>query len=494
MTRVARFASHVGAVLVVLIAAACTVGPQYRGPPPVATATIQAASFRRATPEAVSGVPTVAEWWEALQDPDLTATIRQALQNSPNIKLAEARVRESRASLREKRLDRAPKSSASAAYIHAGLPNGFASSLSSFDLYSLNFDASWEVDLFGGTRRAIEVAATEAAAVEADLADAQVQLAAETAHAYFDLRDAQQRLELVRASAEIEKRMLSLTEQRRARGVASDLDVERVRTQLEGTQAKMIPLDASIDESLDQLAVLTGQPPGALDATLETLRPLPSLPATVAVADPAALLQQRPDIRAAERRLASGNARIGQRMAGWFPKLTLLGDLGFSSPDPGKVVGSDTLTWLALPTLQWNMPDFGRVRAQVRQADAQYDEAQAQYMGTVLGALRDAETALSRYAHQRQAAVALRNVESSASRSATLTEQRYRAGTCAALDWLDAERTRYAAEQDRVAADAQLLNDYVALQKALGLGWRPVQLARNQGVGPGGRPVQLTRN
>jgi outer membrane protein TolC len=191
------------------------------------------------------------------------------------------------------------------------------------------------------------------------------------------------------------------------------------------------------------------------------------------VGDPAGLLRQRPDIRAAEWRLVSANAQIGERIADWFPKLTLLGDLGFSASDPGHLVRSSNFLWVGAPMLQWNGLDFGRTRARVDQARAGYEEAEAKYESTVLGALRDANIALSRYGHQRDNVLSLRNVEASASHAADLTQQRYRAGTTSALDWLDAERTRFTAEQNRIAGDAELLKDYIALQKSLGLGWQP---------------------
>jgi NodT family efflux transporter outer membrane factor (OMF) lipoprotein len=451
--------------------AGCTVGPNYRGAPQVAPNAAQAVAFSRAPKDAVSTAPAVAAWWAAIGDPELSALIETALAQSPDIRAAQARLRQSRAGLREQQRDALPKGNASALYLHAHLPS--SSGIGSINLYDLGFDASWEADLFGGTRRAIEAASAEAGAVEADLADAHVQLAAEVAQAYVDLRDRQQRVALVRQSADLEQQTLTLTQQRRARGVASDLDIERINSQVENTRSTIIPLDAQIIETLDQLALLTGREPGALDAGLGAAGPLPALPATLAVGDPAALLRQRPDIRAAEWRLVSQNAQIGEREADWFPKLTLLGDLGFSSSDPGHLVRKDSFTWIGLPRLQWNAMDFGRTKARVDQAKAGREEAEAKYESTVLGALRDAEVSLSRYGHQRDYVVSLQRVEASASRAAALTEQRYRAGTSSALDWLDAERTRFSAQQSRIAGEAQLIKDYVALQKSLGLGWQP---------------------
>jgi NodT family efflux transporter outer membrane factor (OMF) lipoprotein len=449
----------------------CTLGPDYRGAPAVAPNASHATSFSRAPKDITSAPPAAATWWQSLNDPQLNQLIETALVNSPDIRAAQARLRQSRAGLREQQRNELPKSSGSAAYLHAHLPSS-SLGIGSIGLYDVGFDATWEVDLFGGTRRAIEAASAEASAVDADLADTHVQLSAEIAQAYVDLRDQQQRIALVRESAELEEQILTLTQQRRAQGVASDLDVERIRTQVENTRGTLIPLDAQITESLDQLATLTGQEPGSLDAELAASGPLPTLPATIAVGDPAALLRQRPDIRAAQWRLVSTNAQIGEHEADWFPKLTLIGDLSFSATEPGHLFRSDNFTWIGAPLLQWNALDFGRTKAKVDQAKAGFDEAEAKYESTVLGALRDANVALSRYGHQRDNVVSLRNVEASATRAATLTQQRYRAGTSSGLDWLDAERTRFSAQQNRIAGDADLIKDYVALQKSLGLGWQ----------------------
>jgi NodT family efflux transporter outer membrane factor (OMF) lipoprotein len=448
----------------------CTLGPNYRGAPTVAPIAAHAGSFNRAPKDVTAAVPAAAAWWKSLDDPQLDRLIEAALADSPDIRAAQARLRQSRAELHGQQSKELPTTSASAAYLHAHLPSSTLN-IGSASLYDVGFDATWEVDLFGGTRRAIEAASAEASAVDADLADTHVQLSAEVAQAYIDLRDGQQRIALVRDSVELEERILTLTQQRRAQGVASDLDVERIRTQVENTRETLIPLDAQITESLDQLAVLTGREPGALDAELTAAGPLPALPATVAVGDPAALLRKRPDIRAAEWRLVSANAQIGEHEADWFPKLTLIGDLGFTASDPGHLLRSNNFTWVGAPLLQWNGLDFGRTKAKVDQAKAGFDEAEAKYESTVLSALRDANVALSRYGHQRDNVVSLRTVETSAIRAATLTQQRYRAGTSSALDWLDAERTRFSAQQNRIAGDADLIKDYVALQKSLGLGW-----------------------
>lgn len=491
--RSSRFIAASCTAIALAALSACTVGPDYRGAPAVAADAFQASAFVRApSTGVVATAPTASAWWHALGDAQLDALIEAALAHNPNVHVAQARLREARAQLVGERANELPKVSVDAAAVRMRSPdlsaltsggsgNGSGSGKGGssstgrgpLQLYTAGLDASWEIDLFGGTRRSIEAASDEADALDADLADTQVSLAAEVAQAYIDLRDRQQRLVLARKSAELQQQMLTLTEQRRAHGTAADVDVERLAGQVQTTRAALVPLDEQVEESLDRLAVLTGRAPGALDAQLAAVRPLPAMPATVEVGDPAALLRQRPDIRAAERRLASSNAQIGEHIADYFPKVSLLGSLGFTAADPGHLVRKANFSWLGVPYLQWNVLDFGRVAANVRSARASRDEASAHYEHAVLAALEDANSALSRYGHQREHVVRLEQVDASAQRASTLMRQRYAAGVATAIDLLDTERTQFSAQQDVIAGRAQLLEDFVQLQKSLGLGWQP---------------------
>ncbi|GAB2592098.1 efflux transporter outer membrane subunit [Dyella jejuensis] len=471
----------------------CTVGPDYRGAPSVAGG--GANTFVRAPDTGIVAAHAPSTWWIALGDPKLDALIVQAMAHNQDLRAAQARLRESRAQLQQQQAAALPKVSTDAAALRMREPDlsGLQSLQSDtspgtqpgqpssgtnasqgrgpLQFYSAGFDASWEIDLFGGTRRAIEAASAQADAVDADLADTQVSLAAEVAQAYINLRDQQQRLALANRSAELEQQTLALIRQRRARGVVTDADVERQATQVENTRATLIPLDEQITESLDQLAVLTGQPPGALDQQLSTPAPLPVLPVSVPIDNPATLLRQRPDIRAAERRLAASNAQIGERTADLFPKVTMLGFIGSNAADPGHLARKSALTWLGAPYLQWDILDFGRTRGGIRQAEASRDEATARYTQTVLAALQDANSALSRYGHQRERVARLQQIQASADRSAALMRQRYDAGASSLIDLLDTQRGQFSAQQNLVEGKADLLKDYVSLQKSLGLGW-----------------------
>lgn len=476
-----------------LLLGACTVGPNYAGPPKgVGSAATPPAGFVRADNTLATTAPAVADWWTTLNDPMLDWLEERALASNPNVAVAQARLKQARSSLRLERANQAPNANASATYLHANLPelnlgggeqggaNGGASGGSAngsgggtnIDFFNLGFDASWEIDLFGGRRRTVEAARASAAAAEANVADAQVSLSADVAQAYIGLRDAQQRLILARDASRMQRDTLNLTLQRFNNGTASQLEVERLRNQVESTDAQILPLSSSVETYLNALAILIGEAPGTLDQRLAQAAPVPLPPAQVAIGDPTALLQRRPDIRAAERNLAVQTARIGVAEAAKFPRLNLMGIIGIGGTSLDALTDLDNLVTLGAPMLQWNVLNFGRANARVGQAEGARDEAEAQYRGAVLLALRDAEDSLSRFRARRNTVATLARAKASADRSAVLMQQRYRAGAATLIDTLDAERQRVSAQQSLSQAVAGLTNDYVALQKALGLGWR----------------------
>lgn len=460
-----------------LLAAGCTVGPDYKGPQ-AAGAVAPPAGFARGTTGTVAAAPALADWWTALGDPMLDDLERRALAGSPNVQVAQARVAQARASLRQERANALPSANAQATYLHAQLPGldlgkgGGGGGSTAVDFYNLGFDASWEIDLFGGQRRKQQAAAAQLGAAEAQVADAQVSLTADVAQAYVGLRDRQRRLVQAQDAAAKQRSILTLTQQRLDRGAASVLEVERMRTAVEQSDVALVPLTAERDAYLNALAVLVGEAPGSLDAALATPRAVPLPPAQVAVGDPAELLRRRPDVRAAERQLAAKTAQVGVAEAARFPRISFMGLIGIGGTTPGDMFDLDKIAAIAAPRLSWSFLDFGRNAARVGQAQGARDEAAAQYRGAVLGALRDAEDALSRYAARRQTVASAARSKASADRAADLMAQRYRAGVARMTDLLDTERQRVAADQSLTQATAAMTTDYIALQKALGLGWQ----------------------
>jgi outer membrane protein, multidrug efflux system len=469
----------------------CLVGPNYHGAP----ATPTGAAFQRGDGATANADPT-ARWWTALGDPELDHLIDLTLNTNPGVDVARARVREARANLRLQTAAGLPTTGASAAYLRTAnvstllgssesgstsssgtsgsgtaAQSGSSGSSGALNLYAVGFDATWELDFFGGNRRAVEGASAAVTATEANVADAIVTLTAEVAQSYVQLCDARQRLALTQQNIDIETHLVELMKLRRAGGTATDLDVVRVTNQLDTTRATMPAIKAAITEQLNRLAALTARAPGALDAELANAGPVPAPPATTNIGNPAALLRRRPDIRVAERQLAQNTAAIGQSVAAEFPKVTLLGTVGFAATHPQDLFNGSNFTYLAGPALQWTPWDFGRNRARVAQSNAARDEADANYRQTVLNALADAETALARYGQQRDSVSDLGRARASAEESYRLTEIRLRGGTAATTDVLDADTRRNQADLSYQQGLAELTQDYVALQKSLGLGW-----------------------
>lgn len=459
--------------------AGCAVGPDYKDPPASVAATLP--RFARAESATIS-TPGAAKWWLALNDSQLTSLIDRALAQSPSVAIAEARIRAAAAQLRQVRAAGLPHASASAVYLHAELPGvGIANqdeggsarssaSSSNLDFYTLGLNASWEPDIFG-RGRTLEKAKASVGREFANLADAQVSLAAQVAQAYVNLRDAQERARLSGQSITLRQRSVSLTRQRYAAGTASGLDLERLQHQLENDQAEDATLQAAAADYLDQLAVLVGREPGSLDSSLGLTDAVPLPPDIVPVGDPARLIAHRPDVRAAERALAVSTAQIGVDKAKLLPAVRFMGLLGLGGREPGDVFDLSKLTTLIAPQLNWNALDFGKARTVVRQSEAGRDEAEARYRKAVLDALDDAETSLARFAVARQRYGRLLQAQASAQRSVALNQQRVAAGTSSVIDQIDVERQRLQAMITVSQARAQMANSYVAVQKALGLGW-----------------------
>jgi len=467
--------------LSLLALAACTAGPDYRGPE-MAKPVSPGAQFVRASDDSRTEAPAAAAWWRALGDPVLDALETRALAANPGVAVAQARVKQARASLRSERANALPSANASALFVHATLPgvdlgNSDESDQSggggqSLNFYNLGFDASWEVDLWGGKRRGVEAARAQFEAAQANVADAQVSLTAEIAQAYVNLRDRQQRIALAQEALARQREMLRLTEQRHARGTASALELEQQRNLVEQGDAALLPLGAERDAYLNALATLAGEAPGALDAMLTAPAAVPLPPTEVAVGDPAALLKRRPDVRAAERQFAAATAKIGVAEAARFPSLSFMGLIGIGGTNPGDLVDFDQLAAIAMPRLSWSFLDFGRNAARAEQAKGAQDEAAAQYRQIVLNALRDSEDALSRFGARRLSVASAARSKASVDRTAALMRQRFEAGTATRIQLLDAERQSLSAAQTLSQGMAAMTADYIALQKALGLGWR----------------------
>ena len=441
--------------------AACAVGPDYRVPETAAT------PFVAAQDAGVAEQPFEAAWWEQFQDPVLDGLIERALTDDLDLKIALARVEESRAFFGAARRQRWPGVTAEIARTESKQQQPlFTTDRIETESYDAGFATLWELDLFGRVRRGVQAAGAEADAAVADLRDAQVLVAAEVARNYVELRGAQKRLAVARTNLGYQQETLELTRVRLELGRGSELDVASAEARRAATEATIPPLVAAEIVAANRLAVLLGERPGALTAELTFREVAPHL-TTLAVDSPAALLQRRPDIRAAERDLAAATARIGVAKADLFPRLTLSGFFGFVAGDADQLGESASRAWSVSPVLSWAGFERGTY-ANVVVAEAREQAALASYELTVLRALEETENALVAYREDQQRLVKLVEQARESSRAAAIARVRYREGAADFLALLDAERTELSAEDAVAEAEAGVFTSVIAVYKALG--------------------------
>jgi NodT family efflux transporter outer membrane factor (OMF) lipoprotein len=459
--------------LAVLALSACaTPGSERHALPVTAPEAAARGHFLRA-PDAATPAPPAARWWTALGDPVLDDLEARALAGSPDLAAAQARIDTARAGFTLARGALAPSVAVSGLAGELSLPGTLLSRNGrlSEQIYADNAQASWELDLFGANHRRADAARERAAAAQASAADVAVSLSAQVARVYLALRAEQANAALLAHQVEDDRRLLSLMQQRVAGGTASAQTVDSARSALAQSESDLAGSGAQITALADQLAVLVGREPGALEDLVAKPAALPQIPAAVAVGDPARLLRHRPDIRAAERQLAASEADLGARIADRFPSVSFTGLLGLGGTSVAQALDPATLIGLVLPQIKWNLFDGGRAKAQVRAARGSRDEAEANYRARVLDALGDAEGALTRFGAARVALGKAIEAHDAAAHLAELQKLRANAGTLSQADALAAERQALRAQLAVVAAQAQMTADFVAVHKALGLGW-----------------------
>jgi len=452
------------AMATILLAGCVTVGPDYQAP------LQEDVSLRGTAAPVYSTEAPVATWWAQFDDPVLEQLVHRALSGNLDLRVAVARVQQARAVFSERRLDQAPHVTAGGAYDRRMQPEPTAGGERVFsDSYQLGFDAGWELDLFGRQRRAAEAARADLDAEWANLADAQVLVAAEVARNYFELRGAQKRIAVAEQTLENLRDTQQLTQTRWELGAGSELEVQSSRARLKAIEADIPLLEVASTQSRHRLAVLLGQRPDALD-TLLVPRAVPAFAKALPLGDTRELLRQRADVRVAERRLAAATARIGVATADLFPRLSLTGFVGFLGGDASGLINGNNKAWSLTPSLSWAAFDFGSVRARLKATRAEADGVAAQYEQAVLLALEDTENALTRYAKQQARLGIVAEQAQAARRAGSLAEIRYREGSEDFLTLLDAQRTQLAADDALAAAEAEVNVSVVAVYKALG-GW-----------------------
>jgi NodT family efflux transporter outer membrane factor (OMF) lipoprotein len=460
--------------------AACTaVGPDYQPPTPVAMTDWSRLGADDPSVSRAESSGDLSQWWQRFDDPLLSELVEEALQASPDLRSAQARLREARARREIAGSARYPGVTAggSASTSRSSEETGSGDTR---DFFSVGFDASWELDVFGGVRRGVEAADADLESAEASLDDTRVSLAAEAALGYVDVRTQQSLLDIARANLESQSETLQLTEWRAQAGLVSSQDVEQARSSREQTRAQIPALEISLAEAENSLDILLGRVPGTLRPRLVAGGGLPAVPGQIAVGIPADTLRQRPDVRAAERSLAAETARVGVAEAARYPAFNLSGSIGLEALSLGALGDSGAGTAALLAGFTAPIFDAGRLRAQVDIQDAVRERALVAYEQTVLTALQEVENALVAIARNRERGEALANAVDSVRNAAQLARQRYSAGLIDFQSVLDSERSVLLLEESLAINQANAVRALIRLYKALGGGWSPQAEAPSQ--------------
>lgn len=454
------------ALFAALVLAGCaSVGPDYHAPKE-APVTLQGVD-----PAHQTTADFQAQWWKQFGDPTLDTLIQRAAANAPDLKIAVARLNQARAALGTAKSQQIPDIETGIDYSRArGQQPGFTDQRTTVTTYQAGFDASWELDLFGGIRRQVEAARADAAAGEASLHDAQVTLFAEVARNYFDLRGTQLRIDVAKRDIANQQDSLKVISARVEVGTGAEQDLASAKARLAAVEAQLPVLETQSQADQFRIAVLLGVRPGELDVDLSPTSFKP-IDVSLAIGGADTVLARRPDIRVAERELAAANARIGVAKADWFPHISLGGFIGFLSGRSNDFGGADTRAFSIAPSIAWSGLNVQRVNSGVKGAKARAEEARANYDRTVLTALEDVDNSLVGFNQQRVRVEKLIVQAKESRRAAELAKLRYDAGRTDYLELLDAERTQLSAEDQLAEAEAAINVRAVQLYKALGGGW-----------------------
>jgi len=454
----------------------CTVGPDYDEPK---TATPAQWSAPMAGGE-TNLAPSLAGWWKSFNDPQLDSLIERAEKTNHDLRIAGARVREARAFHDIAASKLGPTLDAGGTYARQNqsknqpvlgdlpMPPGVHFEN---NVYQVGFDASWEIDVFGGKRRTVEAGNAEVGAVEFGRRNVLVTLLGEVARNYVELRGCQRRLEIANKNLKTQEEALAIAEDRFKNGLTSDMDVQQATALLANTRSVVPLLETGIQASIHRLGVLLGQPPGALLAELSQPAPIPAAPPQVPAGLPSDLLRRRPDIQQAERKLAAATALIGVATADLFPKFSLTGLAGFESTSASDWFKGDSKFWSLGPTVQWRIFDAGRIRANIRVQNARQEQALAVYEETVLLSFEEVENSLVAYAKEQIRRRSIEDAVEASQNSLRMANQLYSSGLASFINVLDAERALYQAEDALVQSDKAVTQNLIGLYKALGGGW-----------------------
>lgn len=457
-----------GAALALACLGCAAVGPDYVKPADTAPQ-----AWSTALDESLKAqeapVEELALWWRGLNDPLLDGLINKAVQGNLDHKETLARLRQARA-------QRAVAAAGLFPALNAGgsgtkSKQGGSSEVSAS--YKAALDAGWEIDLFGGQRRSAQAAEADVQAAQEDVNAVMVSMCAEVALNYIDLRTTQARIAAAQANIAILEQSLNLEQVRFSAGLSDALAVQQALAILESTRAQIPSLNASLEASMNALAVLLGQTPGALTKALAVTLPIPEVPRRLLVGVPADAVRNRPDVRKAERELAAQTARVGAATADLYPKLTLTGSLGTMALSSGDLFTAGSRFYTYGPTISFPVFKAGSLRAAVKVQSALQEQALYRYEASVLTALEEAENALSAYVKEQARRDGLIRAVQAAREAQALSQDKYVAGLASFETVLDAQKTLTGLEDGLAQSTGTVAGNLVRVYKALGGGWTP---------------------
>ncbi|UEP26059.1 efflux transporter outer membrane subunit [Burkholderia ambifaria] len=470
----------VAAVLVAVLLTGCAVGPDYVRPEVAMPQRFQgqaAVDQRHAAADA-----DLATWWTGFGDPQLTRYVTLALAQNLDLAQAAARVAQARAGLSAANAALLPSGEVSGqaarVYQSAETPLGrVLNSAPGFDRhgsdYEADFNASWELDVFGGLRRGREAALADYQASEAGAVATRLAVAAQTADIYITIRGLQGRLKVARHQVQTEQDLLSTISLLYGKGLAAELQVRQAEGALAQVRATVPVLEAALDTAMNALDVMLGSQPGTHRAELLDGGDVPVAPRIAATGTPGELLRRRPDLIVAERRVAAANARIGVAVAEYYPKFSLSGLIGSATTmGAGNLFTGGANQAAGVLGLRWRLFDFGRINAQIAQAKGQDAEMLAAYRLAALHATEDVENAFSALVKRDEQAAVLGGGVDSLGRARAASFAAYQKGVVSLIEVLQADENLLRASDQRVQAQTESARAAVAAFKALGGGWQ----------------------
>jgi NodT family efflux transporter outer membrane factor (OMF) lipoprotein len=456
-------------ITVFLITGCISVGPDYVRPD-TQTSAVWHTPLKGGLVSGEADDKTLSSWWTTLNDPVLNSLVNRALANNLDLKKARASIREARAKRGVAAANLFPGFDATSSATRSRT-GGDTGSVSTNTLYKAGFDASWELDIFGGVRRSVEAAQADLEASQEDVRDILVSLLGEVALNYIDVRTYQARLSAAEANLDAQRETVQITIWRSQAGLVDELDVEQARYSLESTRSGIPVLRTGLEGAMNRIAVLLGEQPGTIHKELEKSGPVPDIPTNVVVGIPADTIRRRPDIRKAERELAAQTARVGEATADLYPKFTLSGALVFEALSSQKLFSTNNETRNGSAAVTWPIFHGGSIRKNIEIQSALQEKAAINYDATLLSAFEEVENVLVAYAEEQNKRDALRGAEEAARNALELARYKYESGMIDFTSVLEAQRSLLSFQTQLAESNGAVVSNLVKLYKTLGGGW-----------------------